>query len=99
MDRLWNEVEHWATYPIVGYSYRCCINGINSKNDQHPVYEWYRLWDVNIFLCSCTFLYECCLISTVIIIIIIIILKQDYKIQLAINKIEMAWLTGWLVVG
>ena len=31
--------------------------------------------------------------------IIIILLKQDYKIQLANNKIQMAWLTGWLVVG
>ena len=34
-----------------------------------------------------------------IIIIIIILLKQDYKIQLANNKIQMAWLTSWLVVG
>ena len=33
------------------------------------------------------------------IIIIIILFKQDYKIQLANNKIQMAWLTGWLVVG
>ena len=32
-------------------------------------------------------------------IIIINLLKQDYKIQLANNKIQMAWLTGWLVVG
>ena len=31
--------------------------------------------------------------------IIIILLKQDYKIQLANNKIQMAWLTSWLVVG
>ena len=35
----------------------------------------------------------------IIIIIIIILLKQDYKIQLANNKIQMAWLTSWLVVG
>ena len=34
----------------------------------------------------------------VIIIIIIILLKQDYKVQLANNKIQMAWLTSWLVV-
>ena len=27
------------------------------------------------------------------------LLKQDYKIQLANNKIQMAWLTSWLVVG
>ena len=33
------------------------------------------------------------------IIIIIILLKQDYKIQLPNNKIQMAWLTSWLVVG
>ena len=26
-------------------------------------------------------------------------LKQDYKIQLADNEIQMAWLTSWLVVG
>ena len=32
-------------------------------------------------------------------IIIIILLKQDYKIQLTNNKIQMAWLTSWLVVG
>ena len=31
------------------------------------------------------------------IIIIIILLKQDYKVQLANNKIQMAWLTSWLV--
>ena len=30
-----------------------------------------------------------------IIIIIIILLKQDYKVQLANNKIQMAWLTSW----
>ena len=35
----------------------------------------------------------------VIIIIIIILLKQDYLIQLANNKLQMAWLTSWLVVG
>ena len=35
----------------------------------------------------------------IIIIIIIILLKQDYKIQLGDNKIQMAWLTSWLVVG
>ena len=35
----------------------------------------------------------------VIIIIIIILLKQDYKVQLANNKVQMAWLTCWLVVG
>ena len=35
----------------------------------------------------------------IIIIIIIILLKQDYKVQLANNKIQMAWLTSWLVVG
>ena len=35
----------------------------------------------------------------IIIIIITILLKQDYKIQLANNKIQMAWLTSWLVVG
>ena len=29
----------------------------------------------------------------------IILLKQDYKVQLANNKIQMAWLTCWLVVG
>ena len=34
----------------------------------------------------------------IIIIIIIILLKQDYKIQLTNNKIQMAWLTSWLVV-
>ena len=34
-----------------------------------------------------------------VIIIIIILLKQDYKVQLANNKIQMAWLTCWLVVG
>ena len=34
----------------------------------------------------------------IIIIIIIILLKQDYKIQLVNNKIQMAWLTSWLVV-
>ena len=34
-----------------------------------------------------------------IIIIIIILSKLDYKIQLAIIKIQMAWLTSWLVVG
>ena len=39
------------------------------------------------------------LIFDLIIIIIIILLKQDYKIQLANNKIQMAWLTSWLVVG
>ena len=33
-----------------------------------------------------------------VLIIIIILLKQDYKIQLANNKIQMAWLTCWLVV-
>ena len=38
-------------------------------------------------------------IIMIIIIIIIILLKQDYKIQLANNKIQMAWLTSWLVVG
>ena len=31
--------------------------------------------------------------------IIIILLKQDYKIKLANNKMQMAWLTSWLVVG
>ena len=30
---------------------------------------------------------------------VIILLKQDYKVQLANNKIQMAWLTCWLVVG
>ena len=35
----------------------------------------------------------------IIIIIIIILLKQDYKVQLANNKIQMAWLTYWLVFG
>ena len=30
---------------------------------------------------------------------IIILLKQDYKIQLANNKIQMAWITCWLGVG
>ena len=30
--------------------------------------------------------------------IIIILLKQDYKVQLANNKIQVAWLTSWLVV-
>ena len=39
------------------------------------------------------------MIIIIIIIIIIILLKQDYKIQLASNKIQMAWLTRWLVVG
>ena len=34
----------------------------------------------------------------IIIIIIIILLKQDYKVQLANNKIQMSWLTSWLVV-
>ena len=29
-------------------------------------------------------------------IIIIILLKQDYNIQLADNKIQMAWLTSWV---
>ena len=38
-------------------------------------------------------------IRSIIIIIIIILLKHDYKIQLANNKIQMAWLTSWLVVG
>ena len=27
------------------------------------------------------------------------LLKQDYKIQLANNKIQMDWLTCWLVLG
>ena len=31
--------------------------------------------------------------------IIIILLKQDYKVQLANNKTQMAWLTSWLVVA
>ena len=35
----------------------------------------------------------------IIIMIIIILLKQDYMVQLANNKIQMAWLTCWLVVG
>ena len=35
----------------------------------------------------------------IIIMIIIILLKQDYKMQLPNNKIQMAWLTSWLVVG
>ena len=35
----------------------------------------------------------------IIIIILIILLKQDYKVQLANNKIQMAWLICWLVVG
>ena len=35
----------------------------------------------------------------VIIIIITILLKKDYKIQLADKKVQMAWLTRWLVVG
>ena len=35
----------------------------------------------------------------IIIIIIIILLKQDCKVQLANNKIQMAWSTSWLVVG
>ena len=35
----------------------------------------------------------------IIIIIIIILLKQYYNIQLTNNKIQMAWLTSWLVVG
>ena len=39
-----------------------------------------------------------CNIIIIIITIIIILLKQDYKIQLANNKIQMAWLTSWLVV-
>ena len=38
-------------------------------------------------------------IIIIIIIIIIILLKQDYKVQLANNKIQMAWLTCWIVVG
>ena len=38
-------------------------------------------------------------IIIIIIIKIIILLKQDYKIQLANNKIQMTWLTSWLVVG
>ena len=33
------------------------------------------------------------------IIIIIILLTQYYKVQLANNKIQVAWLTCWLVVG
>ena len=32
-------------------------------------------------------------------IIIIIFLKQDYMVQLANNKIQMACLTSWLLVG
>ena len=31
--------------------------------------------------------------GVIIIIIIIILLKQDYKVQLANNKIQVAWLT------
>ena len=34
----------------------------------------------------------------IIIIIITILLKQDYKVQLANNKIQMPWLTCWLIV-
>ena len=37
-------------------------------------------------------------IIIIIIIIIIILLKQDYKIQLANNKLQMARLTCWQVV-
>ena len=37
--------------------------------------------------------------SKIIIIIIIILLKQNYKIQLANNKIQMTWLIRWPVVG
>ena len=35
----------------------------------------------------------------ILIIIIIILLKEDFKIQLTNNKIQMASLTRWLVVG
>ena len=37
--------------------------------------------------------------NAIMIIIIKKLLKQDYKVQLANNKIQMAWLTWWLVVG
>ena len=40
-----------------------------------------------------------CNIIIIIITIIIILLKQDYKMQFGDNKIQMAWLTSWLVVG
>ena len=39
------------------------------------------------------------LVSVVYIYIYSILLKRDYKVQLANNKIQMAWLTSWLVVG
>ena len=49
-----------------------------------------RLWSIKTLSCSFGYLIK--------IIIIIILLKQDYKIQLADNKIQMARLTSWLVV-
>ena len=52
------------------------------------------LYPVVMYTVYCTLYYDC-----IIIIIIIILLKLDYKVQLANNKILMAWLTSWLVVG
>ena len=46
----------------------------------------------------CSKIYVCVRIP-IIIIIIIILLKQDYKIQLTNKKIQMAWLTSWVVFG
>ena len=56
------------------------------------------LWEASSFCFQSSFSTLGILII-IIIIIIIILLKQDYKVQLANNKIQMAWLTSWLVVG
>ena len=50
-------------------------------------------------VCSRNMGYNICKPLEEVIIIIIILLKQDYKIQFANHKIQMAWLTSWLVVG
>ena len=63
---------------------RSCVR---AEND---VSQWFL---VNVLL------RQGCVMHPWLFIIIIILLKQVYKIQLANNKIQMAWLTCWLVVG
>ena len=80
-----------------------------SNRSQHVMVDgcWIKLF--NVVVCSAEGLYfgpiivlpiySGAHICRSIIIIIIILLKQEYKVQLANNKIQMAWLTSWLVVG
>ena len=63
--------------------------------DLGSVSEWCDLWRMKLNVSKTkTMIVSRSHTIIIIIIIIIILLKQDYKIQLTNNKIQMAWLTS-----